>query len=155
VIDSEGVNRGIMPTAAALQIAIDAGMDLVEINATAIPPIVKIMDYGRFKYDQQKKAAEARKTQKKNELREVWLRPFIEENDLNTKMKKILEWLADGEKVKISIMIKGRKIALARSREAVAPFFDRLLQLLEGKGVLEAKSKPDERTKSIIVAPVK
>lgn len=155
VISNTGANLGVMPTPQALQMAIDADMDLVEINAMAMPPIAKIMDYGKFKYEQKKKAAEARKNQKTNELKEVWIKPFIEENDMNIKIKKILEFLADGDKVKISVMTKGSKIVLARGRNAVVPLFERVLSLIDGKGVLESKSKPDERTKSIIIAPVK
>jgi len=144
-----------MPTAQAMQIAVDAGMDLVEINAANIPPIVKIMDYGKFKYEQKKKANEAKKHQKGTELREVWMKPFIEENDLSIKMKKVFEFLADGNKVKISAMTRGSKIVLARGRDAVPELFARVVEMIGDKGILETKSKPDERTKSIIVAPTK
>ena len=153
VIGADGANMGVMPTTAALQLAGDAEMDLVEINATAVPPIVKIMDYGKFKYDQKKKASEAKKHQKATELKEVWMKPFIEENDLAVKMKKVMEFLADGNKVKISAMTKGSKLVLARGRDAVPELFDRVVALLTDKAILETKSKPTERTKSIIVAP--
>jgi translation initiation factor IF-3 len=157
VISSTGANLGVMPTPQALQMAIDADMDLVEINATSMPPIAKIMDYGKFKYDQKKKAAEARKNQKTNELKEVWIKPFIEENDLNIKMKKVLEFLEDGDKVKISVMTKGSKrvLAIGARSGATANLFERVVQLLGDRATLESKSKPDERTKSIIVAPAK
>ena len=155
LIDTNGNNAGVMPTAQALQMAIDADMDLVEINATNIPPIVKIMDYGKFKYEQKKKASEAKKHQKTTELREVWMKPFIEENDLNIKMKKVLEFLADGNKVKISAMTRGPKKVLARGRDVIPDLFAHVIELIGDKGVLETKSKPDERTKSIIVAPAK
>ena len=92
VISETGQNLGIMPTAQALAMAGDAGLDLVEINANNTPPIVKIMDYGKFKYDQKKRANEARKNQKTVEMKEVWVKPFIEENDLNIKMKKKWNW---------------------------------------------------------------
>ena len=133
VISETGQNLGIMPTAQALAMAGDAGLDLVEINANNTPPIVKIMDYGKFKYDQKKRANEARKNQKMVEMKEVWVKPFIEENDLNIKMKKVFEFL-DG---------------------AVPELFARIMELVGERGTLESKSKPDERTKSIIVAPVK
>ena len=96
VITADGKNLGVMPTEQALQIASDDGLDLVEINATNVPPIVKIMDYGKFKYDQKKRANEARKNQKNIEMKEVWVKPFIEENDLNIKMKKVFEFLDSG-----------------------------------------------------------
>jgi translation initiation factor IF-3 len=155
VIDANGGNLGIMPTPQALQMAIDMDMDLVEINATNVPPICKIMDYGKFKYDQKKKQAEARKNQKTNELKEVWVKPFIEDNDLNIKMKKVFEFLDDGDKVKISVMTKGSKKVLARGKDAVPELFAKIIDIIGDRGALESKSKPDERTKSIIVAPAK
>ena len=87
VINFDGQNMGAMPINQALQIASDAGLDLVEMNANAPVPIVKVMDYGKFKYEQKKRASEAKKNQKTTELKEVWIKPFIEENDLNIKMK--------------------------------------------------------------------
>lgn len=155
VISATGQNLGIMPTPQALQMAMDDGMDLVEINAAGAVPIVKIMDYGKFKYEQKKRANEARKNQKSVEMKEVWVKPFIEENDLNTKMKKVFEFLDDGDKVKISVMTKGSKKVLARGKDAVPELFARILEIIGDKGTLESKSKPDERTKSIIVAPTK
>ena len=155
VISSDGQNLGIMPTSNALQMAMDAGLDLVEINANGQTPIVKIMDYGKFKYEQKKRASEARKKQKSIEMKEVWVKPFIEENDLNIKMKKVLEFLAEGNKVKVSVMTKGSKKVLARGKDAVPELFARILEILGDRGALESKSKPDERTKSIIVAPAK
>ncbi|MBQ8042469.1 MAG: translation initiation factor IF-3 [Alphaproteobacteria bacterium] len=155
VISSDGQNLGIMPTSNALQMAMDAGLDLVEINANGQTPIVKIMDYGKFKYEQKKRASEARKKQKSIEMKEVWVKPFIEENDLNIKMKKVLEFLTEGNKVKVSVMTKGSKKVLARGKDAVPELFARILEIIGDRGALESKSKPDERTKSIIVAPAK
>lgn len=155
VISATGQNLGIMPTPQALQMASDEGLDLVEINATNTPPIVKIMDYGKFKYEQKKRANEARKNQKTVDMKEVWVKPFIEENDLNTKMKKVFEFLSGGDKVKISVMTKGSKKVLARGKDAVPELFARILEIVGDKGTLESKSKPDERTKSIIIAPAK
>ncbi len=155
VISATGDNLGVMPTPQALSMAMDAGLDLVEINATNVPPIVKIMDYGKFKYDQKKKANEAKKNQKTNELKEVWVKPFIEENDLNIKMKKVFEFLADGDKVKISVMTKGSKKVLARGKDAVPELFAKIIEIIGERGSLESKSKPDERTKSIIISPMK
>lgn len=144
-----------MPTTAALALAADEGLDLVEMNANGATPIAKIMDYGKFKYDQKKRASEARKNQKTVEMKEVWVKPFIEENDLNIKMKKLLEFLGDGNKVKVAVMTKGSKKVLARGKEAVPELFARILEIVGDRGTLESKSKPDERTKSIIIAPAK
>ncbi len=155
VISQDGQNLGIMPTSAALSMAMDAGLDLVEINANNATPIVKIMDYGKFKYEQKKRASEAKKNQKTVEMKEVWVKPFIEENDLNTKMKKVFEFLGGGNKVKISVMTKGSKKVLARGKDAVPELFARIMDTIGDAGTLESKSKPDERTKSIIVAPAK
>jgi translation initiation factor IF-3 len=155
VISNDGQNLGIMPTSQALQMAMDLGLDLVEINANNTTPITKIMDYGKFKYEQKKRASEARKNQKNIEMKEVWVKPFIEENDLNIKMKKVFEFLGTGNKVKIAVMTRGSKKVLARGKDAVPELFARILEMIGDKGTLESKSKPDERTKSIIIAPAK
>ena len=155
VISNDGQNLGIMPTSQALQKAMDLGLDLVEINANNATPITKIVDYGKFKYEQKKRASEARKNQKTIEMKEVWVKPFIEENDLNIKMKKIFEFLDSGNKVKIAVMTRGSKKVLARGKDAVPELFARILEIIGDRGTLESKSKPDERTKSIIIAPAK
>ena len=155
VISADGQNLGVMPTSQALQIASEDGLDLVEINSSNTPPIVKIMDYGKFKYEQKKRASEARKNQKTVEMKEVWVKPFIEENDLNIKMKKVFEFLDSGNKVKIAVMTRGNKKVLARGKDAVPELFARIMEIVGTRGTLESKSKPDERTKSIIVAPAK
>jgi translation initiation factor IF-3 len=155
VISQDGQNLGIMNTNDALNMAYDIGLDLVEINADSTPVLVKIMDYGKYKYEQKKRANEARKKQKNIELREVWVTPVIEENDFNIKMKKVFEFLSDGNKVKIAVMTHGDKRILARSRDAVPQLFERIIALIGDKGVLESKSKPEDRTKSIIIAPAK
>ncbi|MBQ7949505.1 MAG: translation initiation factor IF-3 [Alphaproteobacteria bacterium] len=155
VISAEGQNLGVMPTANAIAMAADLGLDLVEINANGPTPIAKIMDYGKFKYEQKKRASEARKNQKQIEMKEVWVKPFIEENDLNIKLKKVLEFLGEGNKVKIAVMTRGSKKVLARGKDAVPELFARIMELIGDRGTMESKSKPDERTKSIIVAPAK
>ena len=153
VISNTGQNLGVMQTSAALQMAMDDGLDLVEINANGAVPIVKIMDYGKFKYEQKKRASETKKNQKTIEMKEVWVKPFIEENDLNIKMKKVFEFLGQGNKVKIAVMTRGSKKVLARGKDAVPELFARIMELVGEKGTLESRSKPDERTKSIIIAP--
>ena len=113
VISNDGQNLGVMPTAQALQMAIDDGFDLVELNANSVPPIVKIMDFGKYKYEQKKRANEAKKKQKVTEIKDVWIKPFIEENDLQIKMRKVFEFLENGDKVKISVMTRGNRRVLA------------------------------------------
>ena len=135
--------------------ATDDGLDLVEINANADAPIVKIMDYGKFKYEQKKRASEARKNQKTIDVKEVWVKPFIEDNDLNIKMKKVFEFLGEGNKVKIAVMTHGSKKVLARGKDAIPALFAKILEIIGDKGTLETKSKPEDRTKSILISPVK
>lgn len=135
--------------------AADEGLDLVEISTNGNVTITKIMDFGKFKYEQKKRASEARKNQKTVEMKEVWVKPFIEENDLNIKMKKVFEFLGEGNKVKVAVMTRGSKKVLARGKDAVPELFARIMEIVGDKGTLEAKSKPDERTKSIIIAPAK
>ncbi|MBO7042770.1 MAG: translation initiation factor IF-3, partial [Alphaproteobacteria bacterium] len=144
VISGDGQNLGVMNTSDALNMAYDKGLDLVEINANATPVLVKMMDYGKYKYEQKKRASEARKKQKTIELREVWVTPVIEENDFNVKMKKVFEFLGEGNKVKIAVMTHGDKRVLARSRDAVPQLFERIVTLIGDKGTLESKSKPDD-----------
>ncbi len=146
---------GIMPTPQALQMAVDEGLDLVEISSNGNTPIVKIMDFGKYKYEQKKRAAEARKNQKTIEMKEVWVKPFIEENDLNIKMKKVFEFLGDGNKVKISVMTRGSKKVLARGKDAVPELFARIMEIIGDRGTVVSRSKPDERTKSMVIAPAK
>ena len=155
VISEDGQNMGVMNTSDALNMAYDKGLDLVEINANAAPVLVKMMDYGKYKYEQKKRASEARKKQKNIEIKEVWVKPFIEENDLNIKLKKVFEFLNEGNKVKIAVMTHGNKKVLARGRDAIPQLFAHIVELIGEQGTLESKSKPDERTKSIIIAPSK
>ena len=155
VIDNNGQNMGVMPTSTALQMAMDAGLDLVELNGNSVPPVVKIMDFGKYKYEQKKRASEAKKKQKITEMKEVWIKPFIEENDLQIKLRKVLEFLDGGDKVKISVMTKGNRRVLAIGRDSVPALFEHVVELIGDRGTLESRSKPDERTKSIVIAPAK
>ncbi len=144
-----------MPTPQALQMAMDAGLDLVELNANGNPPVVKIMDFGKYKYEQKKRANEAKKKQKVTEMKDVWIKPFIEENDLQIKLRKVFEFLDNGDKVKISVMTTGSKRVLAIGRDAIPGLFAHVVELIGERGVVESRSKPDERTKSIVIAPAK
>jgi translation initiation factor IF-3 len=154
MIGNDGKNIGIMPTAQALGMAMDAGLDLVEINGATLPPVVKIMDYGKYKYEQKKRASESKKNQKQNELKEMWMKPFIDDNDLKIKMKKVEEFLEGGHKVKISAMTRGDKKVL-KNRDAINSLFERVLGQLSGRAALESKSRPDELRKSIVISPVR
>ncbi|MFT4275880.1 MAG: translation initiation factor IF-3 [Rhodopseudomonas sp.] len=111
LIDQTGVNQGKVETIVAIKMAMDAGMDLVEISPTSSPPVCKIMDYGKYKYSAQKKAAEARKKQKIVEIKEVKLRPMIDDHDYNVKMKAMQRFFEEGDKVKITLRYRGREMA--------------------------------------------
>lgn len=144
-----------MPISQALNLAQEQNLDLVEINTNAKPPITKIMDFGKFKYEQRKRLSESKKNQKNTSVKEVWVKPFIEENDLNVKLKKIYEFLGDGNKVKISIMTRGSKRVLSQGKDVIPELFEKIINIVKDKGVLESRSKPNERTKSILISPIK
>jgi len=111
LIDESGGMVGVVPLAEALNRAEAAGMDLVEISPNADPPVCKILDYGKFKYEAQKRANAARKKQRVIEVKEIKMRPNIDDNDYNTKMKKIHTFLSEGDKVKVTMRFRGREMA--------------------------------------------
>ena len=111
LIDDTGQTRGVMAFFDALRIAEDAGLDLVEISPNATPPVCKILDYGKFRFLEQKKAAEARKKQKTVEVKEIKLRPGIDDHDYDVKMKAMKSFFEEGNKVKITLRFRGREMA--------------------------------------------
>jgi translation initiation factor IF-3 len=111
LIDSEGQNRGVLETLEALQLAESEGLDLVEIVPNASPPVCKILDYGKYRFNEQKKAAEARKKQKVVEIKEIKLRPGIDDHDYETKMKAVKRFFEEGDKVKFVLRFRGREMA--------------------------------------------
>ncbi|THF73030.1 translation initiation factor IF-3 [Cohnella fermenti] len=111
LVGSEGEQLGIKPFREAMQMAIDANMDLVNVAPQAKPPVCRIMDYGKFRYESQKKEKEARKNQKIVDLKEVWFRSNIEEHDYQTKFRNVVKFLGEGDKVKCSVRFRGREIA--------------------------------------------
>lgn len=111
LIDQEGKNQGVVQFPDALQMAEEAGLDLVEIVPTANPPVCKILDYGKFRFLEQKKAAEARKKQKIVEIKEIKLRPGIDDHDYDVKMKAMRRFFEEGDKVKVTLRFRGREMA--------------------------------------------
>ena len=111
VIDEDGTQLGIMPPPQALAIARQKGLDLVEIAATAVPPVCRIMDFGRYQYQEQKRQRSAKKHQKIIEVKEIKFRPKVDEHDYQFKKKHIERFLADGDKVKATIFFRGREMA--------------------------------------------
>jgi translation initiation factor IF-3 len=111
VIDDEGENLGVMYTKEAIEQAAEVGLDLVEVSPNADPPVAKFLDIGKFKYETQKKANLARKTQRTQELKEIKMRPNIDDHDYETKMKAITRFLEEGDKVKVTLRFRGRELA--------------------------------------------
>jgi translation initiation factor IF-3 len=110
LIDAEGENRGVIPTRQALYMAEEAGLDLVEISPDAKPPVAKILDYGKFKFQEQKRQAEARKKQRVIEIKEIKLRPMIDDHDFGVKMRAARRFFEEGDKVKVTLRFRGREM---------------------------------------------
>jgi len=129
LIDQTGKNHGAVPIQTALELAAGAALDLVEIAPNSAPPVCKIMDYGKFKYQEQKKAAEARKRQKIVEIKEIKFRPMIDDHDYDVKMRSMKRFFEEGDKVKVTLRFRGREMAhqdlgfklLDRVRDDVGP----------------------------------
>ena len=111
LIDAAGENVGVVPIRQAIMMAEEASLDLVEISPDAKPPVCKILDYGKFKFQEQKKAAEARKKQKVIEIKEIKMRPMIDDHDYDVKMRAIKRFFEEGDKVKITLRFRGREMA--------------------------------------------
>ena len=111
VIDENGENLGVMFTREAIEQAAEVGLDLVEVSPTADPPVCKYLDIGKYKYEAQKKANIARKTQRTQEIKEIKMRPNIDDHDYDTKMKKVFDFIGEGDKVKVTLRFRGREMA--------------------------------------------
>ena len=111
LIDQDGQNRGALPFLDALHIAEEAGLDLVEIAPNSTPPVCKLLDYGKYRFNEQKKQAEARKKQKTVEVKEIKLRPGIDKHDYEVKMKAVQRFFEEGDKVKVTLRFRGREMA--------------------------------------------
>jgi translation initiation factor IF-3 len=111
LIDKDGANKGVTEIGAAIAMAQEAGLDLVEIAPNSVPPVCKILDFGKYKFQAQKKAAEARKKQKVVEIKEIKLRPMIDDHDYDVKMRSIQRFFEEGDKVKVTLRFRGREMA--------------------------------------------
>ena len=150
VITNDGEALGIMSSRAALQAAVERHLDLVEIAPTAKPPVCKIMDYGKYRYEQQKREKEARKKQKTFDIKEVKLRPGIEDHDFNVKYKNAVRFLEDGDKVKVTIMFRGRELSHPELGEVL---LKKMAEQLKDMAVIERAPKLEGRNMIMIVAP--
>lgn len=150
LIDADGEMAGVMTTRDALARAYSVGLDLLEISPTAEPPVVKILDYGKFKYEQQKKKNEARKKQKVIEIKEVKVRPSTNENDYQVKLRAMNTFLAEGDKVKVSLRFKGREMA---HQELGIKMLERIRIEMEDKAKVEQMPKLENRQMIMVLAP--
>ena len=150
LIDKDGQNRGVVDFRTAIEMAQEAGLDLVEIAPNSVPPVCKILDYGKFKYQEQKKAAEARKKQKIVEVKEVKFRPMIDDHDYDTKMKKVVEFLEDGDKVKVTMRFRGREMAHGQLGMAV---LQRVQEQTAEIAKVEAHPRMEGRQMLMVLAP--
>ncbi len=152
LIDHENENRGVVDPRDALEMAMEVGLDLVEISPNAVPPVCKIMDFGKYKYEQQKKAAEAKKKQKVTEVKEIKLRPNIDDHDYGVKMRSMRKFLDEGDKVKVTLRFRGREMAhqnLGRS------LLERVKTDVEDLGKVESMPKMEGRQMTMMVGPLK
>ena len=152
VISADGEQLGIMSATQAIALAEEADLDLVKISPNAVPPVCKIMNYGKFKFEQAKKEKENRKNQKVVELKEIYLSMTIDIGDLNVKAKKTLEILGDGNKVKVSIRMRGRQQAHASMGVDV---MKRFFEMLDGKAVMDKAPVTEGRNILMILSPAK
>ena len=150
LIGAEGAQLGIMSAAQANQLAEEQGMDLVKISPNAVPPVCKIMDYSKFCYDQKKREKDAKKNQKVVEIKEIRMSPSIDTNDLNTKIKAAQKFLADGNRVKVSIRFRGREMAHTNIGEKLLmDFADACTEI----ATMEKNPKLEGRFMAMFLAP--
>ena len=147
-----GENYGIIPTAQALALADEAGLDLVLIAADATPPVAKIMDYSKFKYQQEKKKKEAKKNQKIVVVKEIKLSVKIADNDINYKVKHAIEFLEEGNHVKFRVFLKGREMA---NPEAGVEVLRRVWAMIEDIAIMDKDPKLEGRYVNLLVTPKK
>lgn len=150
LIDSAGEQLGIVSIEDALRKAAEATMDLVEVAPNSDPPVCRIMDYGKYKYQQAKKAQEAKKKQSQTQVKEIKMRPKIADHDFSFKMKKVLTFLADKDRVKVTVQFRGREIAYAESGRAL---LRRVAEEAQEIGQVEGTPKLEGRFMIMILAP--
>nr|MBV6630889.1 translation initiation factor IF-3 [Oceanococcus sp. HetDA_MAG_MS8] len=152
VIDSEGEQLGVMPTFKAIEAARDAGMDLVEVSPQARPPVCKMMDYGKFVFQKNKAQQAAKRKQKQTQLKEIKFRPNTEQGDYDTKMRRLVEFLEEGDKIKVTLRFRGREMAhQQRGMELLMRVRDDLSELAQ----VEQMPKLEGRQMIMVMAPKK
>ncbi|WP_026369167.1 translation initiation factor IF-3 [Kallotenue papyrolyticum] len=150
LIDEEGRQIGVISTSEALMMAEERGLDLVEVAPNADPPVCRLMDYGKFLYEQNKKAREARKNQKTIEVKEVQIRPSTDEHDVEVKSNRAREFLSDGHKVKFNMRFRGRQLA---HMDIGVRMLEDIAERLRDVGVVEVRPTPEGRSITMVLAP--
>jgi len=150
LIGAEGENVGVVSPAKGMALAEEAGLDLVEISPNATPPVCKIMDFGKFKYEQQKRESEARKKQKTIEVKEVKFRPNTDTHDYDVKMKNVVKFLEKGDKVKVTLRFRGREMA---HQNLGRELLERVAADVEGLGKVENMPKMEGRQMVMMIGP--
>ncbi len=150
LIDQDGENAGVVSPATAMEMAEEVGLDLFELSPGSSPPVCMIMDFGRFKYEQQKKAAEAKKKQKIIEIKEVKFRPNIDTHDYDVKMRSVTKFLGEGDKVKVTLRFRGREMA---HQERGHELLTKIAGDIEEIGKIESMPKMEGRQMIMVVAP--
>ncbi|SRR5690554_2210026 len=152
VIGADGEMLGVLSRDEALSLAEEAGLDLVEIQPNADPPVCKIMDFGKFRFEQQKKASEAKKKQKQVEIKEVKFRPVTDSGDYQIKMRNMRRFLADGDRIKVVVRFRGREMAHTELGMAMT---QRIEADLKDDAVVEQRPKMEGRQMIMMIAPKK
>ena len=152
VIGADGEQLGIMSAAEANALADDRNLDLVKISPQAVPPVCKLMDYGKYRFEQSKKEKEAKKNQKVIELKEIWLSATIDSHDLEVKAKSAIKFVGAGDKVRLSIRLRGRQMAHA---DIGVKIMNEFAELVKDHAVVEKKPLLEGRTIAMIIAPIK
>ena len=150
LIGPDGENVGVVPPSVGMQMAQDAGLDLVEISPNAAPPVCKVMDLGKFKYEQQKREAEARKKQKIIEIKEIKFRPGTDTHDYDVKMRSVMKFLGEGDKVKVTLRFRGREMA---HQDLGLELLNRVRDDVGEAGKIESMPKLEGRQMVMMIAP--
>ncbi|MDA0304897.1 MAG: translation initiation factor IF-3 [Proteobacteria bacterium] len=150
VVDADGEMIGVVSKAEGLEIAFQASLDLVEISPNADPPVCKVLDYGKFKYEAQKKANEARRKQKVIDVKEIKMRPSIDEHDYQVKMRSVKRFLDDGDKVKLTIRFRGREMA---HQDLGMKVLDRVREEVDELAKVEQFPRTEGRLMTMVIAP--
>jgi translation initiation factor IF-3 len=152
LIGVDGEQEGIVPIAKALEIAEEAGLDLVEVAPTSKPPVCRIMDFGKYKFEQSKKQHEAKKKQKQIQVKEVKFRPGTDEGDYQVKLRNLIRFLSEGDKTKVTLRFRGREMA---HQELGAKLLQRVESDLTEYGSVEQRPKMEGRQMIMVIAPVR